>query len=1088
MSLSLVRKRKSDSAINESRHNAVPNKRRHCNDNSHHNSSQSQRINASGNENTNRCGKILRMHLTNFMCHSNLLVEFHSRVNFLVGSNGSGKSAVLAALVLGLGGSAKTTNRSRSAKAFIKNGESTAKIEIVMANDGPQPYEPETYGDKITVVRTISMTSGSYVIKDANGHVVSKKVDDLHRILMYHNVQVDNPVFVLNQDSAREFLKDLEPSKNYKLFLKATQIDVVLEKLNDSLHLHRTHVQEIKNYEMKLKREREDIEEHEGKLEELLSFEKLKDVLNQKQTEHAWLLVNLLETKLQEVDDKLEKYKRKELELQNLIQNKDEVNKVLEEEIRTHNEVIATKNHGYDQENRMCREIKNKIEAINKRMGDVKSTQDSLKKKKSRLEKQIEDIKKYTEERSKGNQDDVDSLRAQNEKQIAEYRRQCENDIVPMIENIKRELKLQVDSKSQKEQVVNEIKRRQKDCADEIRLRNANIANVKASAKNKILIYGNHMNDLINDIKRAHQKGMFSKLPRGPLGSYVEVPNSEFRDVVESVIGAGLLGAFLVNSTSDRQVLEKILAKYQAKRPMIITTKFAEAVYDVSKGCVSPPKGTRLLLQEIRCQDPVVMNCLIDRVRIESILLANNKDIAEAITSERENVPRNLCKVIVLRESNLTLEYHPVPNYRMYSNRIRQASFVQVNIEERLRHLENEKLSLENKYKGFENDLSHIAQQIPQDAKLIMEKRDLLAKKENTRREILEKITELEGVEYADYSNEVELLKKEMEETETRLKEVEERLSQTRINLTDITNEKDDLKDELSSKESNLQQIKIEIDELKAKADEVKMKLRSINSNDTSNRNKLNEIQEVIKKISKDRQELSKKLGNYMEAATEKGERIDTELSTEELEEEISKIKAKLKHGKPVSLDPQSMKELIKTKKEALEASQGNFDNIKSSVLTLRKSLKFRFDFLKKLKEHMALLLQLSFSMILKLRNFEGSLDVDHQEKTLKLSVVPRDHNKNAVSSTKSLSGGERSYSTVAFLISLWSCVDHPFYFLDEYDVFTDEVNREYMTRLLVDEGRKRPLRQYSFLTPQDMALMSEDFIKILRLGEPDRG
>ncbi|XP_058980598.1 structural maintenance of chromosomes protein 6-like [Musca domestica] len=102
--------------------------------------------------------------------------------------------------------------------------------------------------------------------------------------------------------------------------------------------------------------------------------------------------------------------------------------------------------------------------------------------------------------------------------------------------------------------------------------------------------------------------------------------------------------------------------------------------------------------------------------------------------------------------------------------------------------------------------------------------------------------------------------------------------------------------------------------------------------------------------------------------------------------------------------------------------------------------------------------------------------------------MIPRDHNKNAVSDTKSLSGGERSYSTVAFLISLWSCVDHPFYFLDEYDVFTDEVNREYMTRLLIDEGRKRPLRQYSFLTPQDMALMSEDFIKILRLGEPERG
>lgn len=37
------------------------------------------------------------------------------------------------------------------------------------------------------------------------------------------------------------------------------------------------------------------------------------------------------------------------------------------------------------------------------------------------------------------------------------------------------------------------------------------------------------------------------------------------------------------------------------------------------------------------------------------------------------------------------------------------------------------------------------------------------------------------------------------------------------------------------------------------------------------------------------------------------------------------------------------------------------------------------------------------------------------------------------------------------------------------------------MTRLLIDEGRKRALRQYSFLTPQDMTLPPADFIKIHR-------
>jgi len=72
------------------------------------------------------------------------------------------------------------------------------------------------------------------------------------------------------------------------------------------------------------------------------------------------------------------------------------------------------------------------------------------------------------------------------------------------------------------------------------------------------------------------------------------------------------------------------------------------------------------------------------------------------------------------------------------------------------------------------------------------------------------------------------------------------------------------------------------------------------------------------------------------------------------------------------------------------------------------------------------------------LRKFVGKVSIDHKEKTLDLDVIPRDERqKNSVSSTRSLSGGERSFATVSFLIALWDSVDHPFFILDEYDVFT---------------------------------------------------
>lgn len=76
--------------------------------------SQSQRTPASKSH--IRVGKIVRMQLKNFMCHSNLVVDFNQRTNLLVGNNGSGKSAVITALIIGLGAKASTTNRSKSIK------------------------------------------------------------------------------------------------------------------------------------------------------------------------------------------------------------------------------------------------------------------------------------------------------------------------------------------------------------------------------------------------------------------------------------------------------------------------------------------------------------------------------------------------------------------------------------------------------------------------------------------------------------------------------------------------------------------------------------------------------------------------------------------------------------------------------------------------------------------------------------------------------------------------------------------------------------------------------------------------------------
>lgn len=48
------------------------------------------------------------------MCHNSMSVDLNQKVNFIVGANGSGKSAILTALTVGLGARATVTNRGPS--------------------------------------------------------------------------------------------------------------------------------------------------------------------------------------------------------------------------------------------------------------------------------------------------------------------------------------------------------------------------------------------------------------------------------------------------------------------------------------------------------------------------------------------------------------------------------------------------------------------------------------------------------------------------------------------------------------------------------------------------------------------------------------------------------------------------------------------------------------------------------------------------------------------------------------------------------------------------------------------------------------
>uniref|UniRef100_A0A4W4GGL2 Structural maintenance of chromosomes protein 6 n=1 Tax=Electrophorus electricus TaxID=8005 RepID=A0A4W4GGL2_ELEEL len=194
---------------------------------------------SSSPSNAGDIGVIESITLKNFMSH--LLLgpfQFGPNVNFIVGNNGSGKSAILTALIVGLGGKATTTNRGASLKSFVKYGESSAEVTVKLKNRGSDAYKGDIYRDSICIEQRITSDGcRTCKIKSKTGQIISTKKEELTAILDHFNIQVDNPVSILNQEMSKQFLHSKSEADKYKFFMKATLLE---QMKRDYIHIKQT--------------------------------------------------------------------------------------------------------------------------------------------------------------------------------------------------------------------------------------------------------------------------------------------------------------------------------------------------------------------------------------------------------------------------------------------------------------------------------------------------------------------------------------------------------------------------------------------------------------------------------------------------------------------------------------------------------------------------------------------------------------------------------------------------------------------------------------------------------------------------------
>lgn len=140
-------------------------------------------------------GNIIEVELHNFMTFDNLKCKPGPRLNLVIGPNGSGKSSLVCAIALGLGGEPQLLGRAGSVGAYVKRGEESGYTKISLRGD--------TLGEQIVITRKIDTRNKSEFL--FNGKVVPKR--EVVEIIRRFNIQINNLTQFLPQDRVCEFAK-----------------------------------------------------------------------------------------------------------------------------------------------------------------------------------------------------------------------------------------------------------------------------------------------------------------------------------------------------------------------------------------------------------------------------------------------------------------------------------------------------------------------------------------------------------------------------------------------------------------------------------------------------------------------------------------------------------------------------------------------------------------------------------------------------------------------------------------------------------------------------------------------------------------
>lgn len=1092
-------------------------------------------------------GVISKIYVENFMCHKKLTVELCRNINFIYGQNGSGKSAILAAIQVCLGAGARRTNRARNLKGMVRKGTTSncARIRVTLLNQGDDSFKHDIYGDFVTVERTIAIRGGynGYKLFDANLKERSRSKKELDEMLDKLNIQVENPVALLDQEEAKKFLTGKAADK-YKFFMKATELERLdntyastVEKMYEMNH-------QAEKLEQSMSADKELVDETKAIYKQHKEIAKLEAKQAQFQNKGSWSVYRTALLDLKKEEQQLEKFQAKaEKKKQELTQAEIASQEADDPDNERRNRLDDLSKEANEMADRK-RELEKDLKHVTEPQKHLKSQYKALVKKEEKNNRDLLEAnqilqKKRDEIVAKAGSAESEQ-RQRNERIISEEETLAEKK--KRFTELKQEITDSLHAYEKIEPDVTGARDHASRLQGQVRKVDSKIKSLESSSGNSLDVFGPRCNKVKQLVDKAIKQRKFRGPVLGPIGLFCKIqPGKEdFASLAESALGNGVLDRFVVFNDVDRKLLQKIRETSGCHNDCGLLQQYQSST---RHKIPEAPEGVETIASVLTIENDLIFNCLVDCAKIEQKALTGSKIESEKLLLLTDNRNRNSIRGGKIKEvyflpSGDSWKVMKGLKAMVSNNRSRMKQSIGLDrtaaikdaneeyeaLREELKTVNHDYSRLEHEHTDYKKRWNQAKKEKQKVEKAIDRTKQAIddIKAEESANADIEVDTSMEEQDVAEAQDRLDEVKNKKVQVQEKMKEIIPDIEAKKGDLAVITARNDKISADLKIAENELTQHYQLLTQQKEKMEKTRQKLlqyeelvqaRSaliVESRDetlgllqTARRIQLQN--QVVEQRRKQRESGDETVNSQIipfsqeltEEDLEKVEIPDDLMELKDADYYFTKIKrgeAKIEREKARRLEDGADDEVAAFEKyvraqEIYKSKNDQLEEIQSSSKKLEEDMDTRRNRWSHFRNFISMFSGSKFDETLNIKGSSGAVTFDHENKELDLVVQKDSFDENSQQKdVKALSGGEKSFTTIALLLALGESLETPFRVMDEFDVFLDPVTRKLIIDVLIEVGKKMLHRQFIFITPQDVSnVTSSPLVKILQMKPPER-